>query len=55
MLATEMLGSAELANSWLRAPARALGGMAPLEVASSENGHHKVETLIFQLAHGVYV
>lgn len=55
VLATEMLGSAELAKSWLRSPARALAGMAPLEVASSEDGYHKVETLIFQLDHGVYV
>lgn len=46
-------GDAEAARRWLAAPARALGGATPLEMAESEIGAREVEDLIGRLEHGV--
>ena len=55
-LATELFNGDEAAAAhWMEAPRPALGGIAPLELARTEVGGRRVETLIGQLEHGVYV
>jgi putative toxin-antitoxin system antitoxin component (TIGR02293 family) len=41
------------ARQWLEAPQRALGGVAPLEFATTDVGARAVETLIGQMEHGI--
>lgn len=47
-------GDEAAARAWLRKPARALGGEAPLDHADTEMGARAVEDLIGRLEHGVY-
>jgi putative toxin-antitoxin system antitoxin component (TIGR02293 family) len=47
-------GDEEAARDWLRKPARALDGEAPLNHADTEAGAREVENLIGRLEHGVY-
>lgn len=47
-------GDLARARGWLEAPARALGGRAPRELATTEVGAHQVEDLIGRLEHGVF-
>jgi len=47
-------GDAAAARRWLSTAARALGGLAPLDVAETEAGAREVERLIGRLEHGVY-
>jgi putative toxin-antitoxin system antitoxin component (TIGR02293 family) len=55
-LATELFNGDEAAAArWMEAPRPALGGPSPLELARTEVGARRVETLIGQLEHGVYV
>lgn len=54
-MASEMLGSEAIANTWISSPARALDGVTPLAFSATDEGFEKVMTLIYQLEHGVYV
>lgn len=55
-LAIELFnGNTEAAGRWLQTPRPALGGEVPLDLARTEVGARRVETLIGQLEHGVYV
>jgi putative toxin-antitoxin system antitoxin component (TIGR02293 family) len=47
-------GDLAAARAWFSAPAPALGGRTPREVASSELGAREVENLIGRLEHGVF-
>ena len=47
-------GDEAAARRWLTAPARALGGHAPLDFADTEAGGREVENLVGRLEHGVY-
>jgi putative toxin-antitoxin system antitoxin component (TIGR02293 family) len=47
-------GEPGAARNWLRRPARALGGTAPLDFAETEMGAREVEDLIGRLEYGVY-
>lgn len=47
-------GDAEAARRWMGAPARALGGKAPLELARTDVGAREVEALVGRLEHGVF-
>jgi putative toxin-antitoxin system antitoxin component (TIGR02293 family) len=47
-------GDVDGARRWLSRPAKALGGMTPLEMAESEIGAREVEDLIGRLEHGVF-
>lgn len=47
-------GDIDGARRWLSRPAKALGGMTPLEMAESEIGAREVEDLIGRLEHGVF-
>ncbi len=47
-------GEAEAARAWLSAPAPALGGRTPREVAATEVGAREVEDLAGRLEHGVF-
>jgi putative toxin-antitoxin system antitoxin component (TIGR02293 family) len=46
-------GSIESARNWLTNPVAALGGRAPIELASTDVGAIEVESLIGRLAHGI--
>jgi putative toxin-antitoxin system antitoxin component (TIGR02293 family) len=46
-------GDVDAARDWLLAPARALGGHAPLAFASTDTGAIEVENLIGRLEHGI--
>jgi putative toxin-antitoxin system antitoxin component (TIGR02293 family) len=41
------------AHRWLRAPHPELGDRQPLTVAASELGARRIETLLWQIAHGI--
>jgi putative toxin-antitoxin system antitoxin component (TIGR02293 family) len=47
-------GDAAAARRWLAAPALALGGRSPREVASTDMGAREVEDLAGRLEHGVF-
>lgn len=47
-------GDAEVAGEWLFSSQRALGGMAPFDMAKSDVGAREVEGLIGRLEHGVF-
>ena len=47
-------GDAASARAWLAAPAPALGGRTPREVAATEVGAREVEDLAGRLEHGVF-
>lgn len=49
-----VLGSAEEARVWFRAPQHAFGGIAPLDYADTELGAREVENLLGRLEHGVF-
>ncbi len=51
--AEEVLANADKAHRWMRAPNRELDGKNPLEVAASELGARQVETILWQVAHGI--
>lgn len=53
-LAEDVLGSRAKAIAWLQKPNRALGGTNPLDRLDTEIGEHRVEQLLFRIAHGVY-
>jgi putative toxin-antitoxin system antitoxin component (TIGR02293 family) len=48
-------GDKAAARTWLNAPCKALGNVAPLIVAETELGARAVEDVIGQLEHGVFV
>jgi putative toxin-antitoxin system antitoxin component (TIGR02293 family) len=52
--ASEALGGAVGARSWLSAPARAFQGECPLDFADTEIGAREVEALLGRLEHGVF-
>jgi len=52
--AVAVLGNAERARQWLKAPQLALGGRTPLEYADTEPGTREVEDLLGQLEDGVF-
>lgn len=47
-------GDVEAAKEWLSSSQRALGGMAPFDMAKSDVGSREVEGLIGRLEHGVF-
>jgi len=53
-LATDVLGSQELAERWLDQPALALEGHRPIDLMSTPAGVELVETLLRRLEYGVY-
>ncbi len=52
--AEAVLGGADSAREWLRAPARALGYVSPLEFAETEAGAREAENLLGRIEHGVF-
>lgn len=52
--ASEALGGAANARSWLAAPARAFHGECPLDYADTEIGAREVEALLGRIEHGVF-
>ena len=51
--AVDLLGDEDAAAQWLRTPAPALGGEAPLVHAATEPGAQEVARLIGRLEHGI--
>jgi putative toxin-antitoxin system antitoxin component (TIGR02293 family) len=52
--ALDVLEDAELAQQWLKQPAKALGGMPPLQYADTEPGAQEVEDLLCRIEYGVF-
>lgn len=52
--ATDTLGSPAKASRWLKAPNRALGGEAPLELLDTDGGCRQVEAILGRIEHGVF-
>jgi putative toxin-antitoxin system antitoxin component (TIGR02293 family) len=52
--ATEVLGSPEAAEAWLKSPALALDGQTPVEMLKTQEGLETVQTLLTRLDYGVY-
>ncbi len=48
-------GDTTTGRDWLKRPARALAGQAPLDFAETEMGAREVEDLLGRLEYGVYV
>ncbi|MFZ1985385.1 MAG: antitoxin Xre/MbcA/ParS toxin-binding domain-containing protein [Desulfatitalea sp.] len=52
--AVEVFDDKEEATSWLKKPARGLGGQIPLTYADTEPGAHEVIALLDRIDHGVF-
>ena len=53
-MAMEVMGDGKKAESWLKKPARGLGGKVPLEYADTALGAHEVINLLGRIDHGVF-
>ena len=53
-MALFVFGGDHKAESWLKKPARGLGGKVPLEYADTELGAHEVVNLLGRIDHGVF-
>ena len=53
-MALSVFGADQKAESWLKRPARGLGGKVPLEYADTELGAHEVVNLLGRIDHGVF-
>ena len=53
-LATEVLETRDHAVEWLREPADAFDGRAPLELMTTDVGAEKVTNMLYQMEHGIY-
>jgi putative toxin-antitoxin system antitoxin component (TIGR02293 family) len=53
-MAFQVFGTREKAESWLKKPARGLGGKIPLEYADTDLGAHEVINLLGRIDHGVF-
>jgi len=53
--ATEVFGSLENAENWLRAPALGLNGEVPESLLSTEDGIETLYAFLAQLDRGVYI
>ncbi|WP_293994238.1 type II RES/Xre toxin-antitoxin system antitoxin [Sphaerotilus sp.] len=53
-LATEVLGDADKARRWLKAPNRALGGEVPFDLLDTDIGAHQIEDVLVRLNHGIF-
>ena len=52
--ATNVLGSAELAQRWLETPNGGLNGRRPLELLASDEETRLVEDILTRIEYGVY-
>ena len=53
-MAFNVFGAQKKAQSWLKKPARGLGGKIPLEYADTDLGAHEVLNLLGRIDHGVF-
>lgn len=53
-MALDVFGSQKKAETWLKKPARGLGGKVPLEYADTDLGAHEVINLLGRIDHGVF-
>ncbi|AHL33526.1 hypothetical protein CD58_11725 [Pseudomonas brassicacearum] len=51
---TNVFGSRQLAEDWLRKPCKYLGNHVPLELIDSPQGFQVVEDYLTRIEHGVY-
>ena len=52
--AIETLGTEEKATNWLRKPNRALGGVVPLHLTSTDIGARQVEDILSKIEYGIF-
>lgn len=50
-----IFGSRKAAREWFRKPALALNGRRPADLLKDGRGRQELETLLVQLAYGVYI
>jgi putative toxin-antitoxin system antitoxin component (TIGR02293 family) len=53
-MATEVLGSRELAEQWMVKPARGLDGELPIDLISNSVGYELVTDFLTRMDYGVY-
>jgi len=53
-MAVEVFGSPQKAESWLKKPARGLGGKIPLEYADTNLGAYEVINLLGRIEYGIF-
>ncbi|MBW2370473.1 MAG: DUF2384 domain-containing protein [Deltaproteobacteria bacterium] len=53
-MAVEVFGSPKKAESWLKKPARGLGGKIPLEYVDTNLGAHEVIKLLGRIEYGIF-
>lgn len=53
--AATVLGSRQVAERWIKEPARGLNRRRPLDLLSTAAGREKVNTYLCQIEHGVYI
>lgn len=53
-LSISVLESEEHARAWLKRPLHELGGLTPLQVASTEPGAREVERVLGRIEHGIF-
>ncbi|WP_415754170.1 antitoxin Xre/MbcA/ParS toxin-binding domain-containing protein [Pseudomonas leptonychotis] len=53
-LATEVLGSSEIAVAWMNGPALGLNGSRPIDLIFDQNSAEKVKTLLDRMRYGIY-
>jgi putative toxin-antitoxin system antitoxin component (TIGR02293 family) len=49
-----VLGDADKARRWLKAPNRALGGEVPFDLLDTDIGAHQIEDVLMRLNHGIF-
>jgi len=54
MQATKLFGGVEKARAWLKHPQYGLGGVVPLDYATTETGAREVENLLGRIEYSVY-
>jgi putative toxin-antitoxin system antitoxin component (TIGR02293 family) len=52
--ALDVFEDEEMAENWLKKPARGIGGTPPLKYADTELGAQEVERLLIRIEHGVF-
>jgi len=52
--AMEVFKDQSIAKRWIKSPAKALGGIAPIDFTETDIGAREVENLLGRIEYGVY-
>lgn len=53
--ASRVFGSVELAECWLAKPVRTLSELIPCEILSTDWGYKRIDAVLYQIEHCVYI